>query len=206
MKKTINLMVRDKVAVADNTLYICGNSDFSLEIDFDAEWNEFPTKTARFVYGGEYQDVVFQGNVCPVPVLSNVHRFYVGVFAGNLRTTTPAYVSAQRSILCGSGAPAAPPDDVYNQIMELLNQAGGGGVSLPYVTEADDGKVLMVAGGKWKAEELPTYDGTYEVTPSTEADVNLQTANTYMDANVVVQKIPFAEVKNTANGVTATIG
>lgn len=125
MKKTINLSIRDKIAVADNTQYVCGNSDFILEIDFDAEWHEYSTKTARFVYGGEYQDVVFQGSTCPVPVLSNIHRFYVGIFAGDLRTTTPASVSAKRSILCGGGVPADPPDDVYAQIMELLNKGGG---------------------------------------------------------------------------------
>lgn len=123
-EKRINITVRDRIAKADRTVYICGNSDFTIKFDFDAEWQEYATKTARFHSDdGTYIDVVFDGDVCTVPVLSNIYNFKVGVFAGNLRTTTPALVSAKKSILCGSGVPAAPPDDVYSQIMELLNSA-----------------------------------------------------------------------------------
>lgn len=121
-KKQINITVRDRIAKADRTVYICGNSDFTIKFDFDAEWQEYATKTARFHSDDDtYNDVVFDGNVCTVPVLSNIYNFKVGVFAGNLRTTTPAMVSAKKSILCESGVPAAPQDDVYNQIMEKLN-------------------------------------------------------------------------------------
>lgn len=121
MGNTIKISVRNKIAAADGTLYVCGNSDFALEFDFDAEWDEFITKTARFIYGTEYQDIVFQDNVCPVPVISNVHRFYVGVYAGDLRTTTPATVGAKRSILCGGEVPAAPSPDVFGQMQALFN-------------------------------------------------------------------------------------
>ena len=120
MGNLIKISVRDKIAAADATLYVCGNSDFVLEFDFDAEWAAFTTKTARFVYRGAYQDVVFQGATCPVPVISNVPRFYVGVYAGDLRTTTPAVVEAKRSILCGNEAPAAPHPDVYAQLLALF--------------------------------------------------------------------------------------
>ncbi len=121
MAKLIKISVRNKVAVADGTLYVCGNSDFVLEFDFDSDWSEYITKTARFVYRGTYVDVVFQGNVCPVPIISNVHRFYVGVYAGDLRTTTPASVEAKRSILCGNEPPAAPHPDIYAQIQALFD-------------------------------------------------------------------------------------
>lgn len=209
MDRVIHVTIRDKIAVADTTLYVCGNSDFTLDIDFDAEWDEFSTKTARFIYNGTFQDVVFQGSTCQVPIISNTYKIYVGVFAGNLRTTTPAYIGAKKSILCGTEVPAAPSDDVYNQIMELLNQDDGTS-DLPAVTEEDNGKVLMVDGGVWTAKELPAYGGTYyegsyEVTPSASEDVTLQTENTYLDANIVVQKIPYAEVTNAANGTTVTI-
>jgi YD repeat-containing protein len=70
--------------------------------------------------------VVFTGNQCEIPVISNTNTIRVGVFAGDLRTTTAAWIPARKSILCGSGSPADPPEDVYNQIMEKLNQGGGG--------------------------------------------------------------------------------
>ena len=64
---------------------------------------------------------MFTGDRCPVPIIDNATHFYVGVYAGDLHTTTPAYVSARKSILCGGTLPPAPAPDVYMQIMELLN-------------------------------------------------------------------------------------
>lgn len=128
MNKTINVSIKNKIAVqTDNALYICGNSDFVVEFDFDAEWDGYDTKTARFILdNATYYDVVFQGNQCPVPIISNTYGIYVGVYAGNLQTTTPAHISAKKSILCSGGSPAAPSDDVYNQIMVELNKRAVG--------------------------------------------------------------------------------
>ncbi len=121
LDKTINVSVQNKIAAADGTIYICGNSDYLVEFDFDREWDAFEHKTARFVHGTTYTDQVFSGNLCPVPVLYNVTSFRLGVFAGELSTTTPATVYAKKSILCGNGIPADPSISVYSQIMALLN-------------------------------------------------------------------------------------
>lgn len=135
MHKIIPVTVRDKIATkTGDEVYICGNSDFVIEFDFDAEWNEHDTKTARFEWNGGHQDVIFSGNTCPVPIISDTHRFHVGVYAGNLRTTTAAYVPARKSILCGSGTPHAPQPDVYAQIMEEL----GGRVTQEQMAQAID--------------------------------------------------------------------
>ena len=121
LNKTINVTVRAKIATTTNdTEYICGNSDFIIVFELDPEWNKFNMKTARFVYNGKHQDIVFTGNECPVPVISNTHNIRVGLFAGDLHTTTPAYIPAKKSILCDSGSPEAPSKDVYAQIMELI--------------------------------------------------------------------------------------
>lgn len=119
----INVIVADKKARAEkHEPLVCGNSDYIIEFTFDAEWDEYQTKTARFIFDDRsYTDVVFSGTQCPVPVLRDTHDVIVGVYVGNLRTTTPAFLHAQRSILCGCGAPADPDPDVYAQIMELLN-------------------------------------------------------------------------------------
>lgn len=122
----IHITVMGKIATGDQSRIVCGNSDYVAVFDFDAEWAAYETKTARFVYpGGVYVDVVFDGETCPVPVLHNTIGVKVGVFAGNLHTTTSAWFECDKSILCGGGSPAAPPDDVYNQIMELLNKLDG---------------------------------------------------------------------------------
>lgn len=120
----INISVENKIAEADGTLYVCDNSDFVAKFAFDAEWEAYENKTARFVYNNSYVDVVFTGNECPVPIISGTYFFNIGVYAGNLHTTTPARVPCKKSILCDTGAPADPPDDVYNQIMAKLNSLG----------------------------------------------------------------------------------
>ena len=127
--REIAVRIRDKIAQKTcDTVYVCGNSDFVINFDFDEEWNAHEYKTARFdKKDGTYIDVVFSGNVCNVPILSNVYGFNVGVYAGNLQTTTPAYVPTKKSILCGGGLPAEPQPDVYAQIMALLNSQGQGG-------------------------------------------------------------------------------
>ena len=84
MDKNINISIHNKIAAADGTVYICGNSDYIAEFEFDREWDAFEYKTARFIHGTTYTDVVFQGNLCPVPVLYNLTSFRVGVFAGDL--------------------------------------------------------------------------------------------------------------------------
>lgn len=122
MEHVISVTVRDKIATKIcDTVYICGNSDFVIDFELDSEWNEHNTKTARFIWNGKHTDVVFTGNRCNVPVISDTYSFNVGVFAGNLSTTTPAYVSAKKSILCGGGVPADPPEDVYSQIVKMIN-------------------------------------------------------------------------------------
>lgn len=121
----INISVENKIAEADGTLYVCGNSDFVAKFAFDAEWEAYENKTARFVYNNSYVDVVFTGNECPVPIISGTYFFNIGVYAGNLHTTTPARVPCKKSILCDTGFPADPPNDVYNQIMAKLNSLDG---------------------------------------------------------------------------------
>lgn len=116
--------VQNKIATAQgNALYVCGNSDYIIRFSFDDDWDGLEAKTARFEYEGTYQDVVFAGNECNVPIISDVYSFNVGVYAGDLRTTTPAYIPARKSILCSGGVPAEPMPDVYNQIVELVNKA-----------------------------------------------------------------------------------
>lgn len=118
----IDIAIRSKIAVNINQKeYICGNDDFVVRFDFDAEWDAFESKTARFVSNGGFVDVVFSGNECKMPILSNTNTILCGVFAGNLITTTPALIVARKSILCGSPVPAEPHPDVFAQIVELFN-------------------------------------------------------------------------------------
>lgn len=83
-------------------------------------------------------------------------------------------------------------NDKDNPHEVTAKQTGGGsdgGSSLPEVSAADDGKVLMVDAGVWAAKGLEKYLGEYEVTPTTEAIV-LSTYKLLMTGNVTVKAIP----------------
>lgn len=123
---TINIKVKDKIAKqVGNERYVCGNSDFTVEFEFDSEWDAYPTKTARFRYDGVYQEQVFTGNSCPVPVIFNAGAIAIGVYAGDLRTTTAAIVEARHSILDGDHVQYVPPDlyeELTGQLEDLRKQ------------------------------------------------------------------------------------
>ncbi len=124
----IKISIVDKrPTVEGSPVIVCGNSDYSIQFTFDAEWDWTTTKTARFVFVSKgvvkYEDVVFEGNTAEVPVLDNIKEVLVGVYAENLRTTVPARIPCELSIRCGTSAPADFTPSQYDQIMALI-QAG----------------------------------------------------------------------------------
>lgn len=129
----IQVKVTNKHAqVLGTPVIVCGNNDYRIRFTFDIEWAPGAVKTARFVYIQDgtvaYTDAVFEGDTVAVPVLANTREVRVGVFEGDLQTTTPAVIPCELSIRCGTGAPVDPTPSQYDQIMELLSQ-GVGGVS-----------------------------------------------------------------------------
>lgn len=121
---SIQIQVRNKVAVnlTPEEVIVCGNSGYEVEFAFDAEWASEAVKTARFVYrkGGQnhYIDVEFSGTRVKAPVLSNIKYVLVGVYAGDLITTTPAAIECEKSILCGSGILYVPASGTNNGVID----------------------------------------------------------------------------------------
>lgn len=105
MAKTLQVTVRDKVATYSSRggPIVCGNTDYEIKFNFDAEWNLYDKKTARFVWGGQHVDVPFTGNTCAVPRIHRAESVSVGVYAGTSAATTCAVISCVPSILCRSG-------------------------------------------------------------------------------------------------------
>ena len=119
--KEIRISVKNKIAMnLKNDTYVCDNSDYRVVFDFDAEWEEHPVKTARIKYNGVYQEVVFTGSVCDMPVIRDARLISIGVYAGNLQTSTPSVVHASQSILSGDAVHTEPEKDVYHQLVELV--------------------------------------------------------------------------------------
>ena len=126
MSQRITIEIKDKIATClTESPIVCGNSDYVVDFAFDEEWEKHEVKTAIFVVNGKATEQVFAGNVCPAPVIQNTLIAWVGVFAGTindgtLSTSTPALVKCIPCITDGGNVPLPPPDDVYNQIIGLI--------------------------------------------------------------------------------------
>ena len=121
----IVITVRDKIAyVQDDPEIICGNTDYAVQFDFDAEWDVYTEKTAHFAYISDgkpqFYDVIFEGDSVIIPPLYRTNEVLIGVYAGNIRTTTPAAVPCLPCITDGQPVHPDPPPDVYAQLLALL--------------------------------------------------------------------------------------
>jgi hypothetical protein len=116
-----------------NFQLVGGNSDYEVVFDFDEDWANYPVKTALFVYGKETKEKVFDGNICQGVSVEGATMCLIGVFADDIATTTPACVSGIRQSIrdVAKDLPEAPEEDVYNQIMELLQKAIQAHTELP---------------------------------------------------------------------------
>lgn len=141
--KQIRISVKDKIAslVDEGQFLVCGNNDYEVVFEFDSAWDGVTAKTALFVFGDEPITVPFDGEVCPGVAIEGATMCAIGVYAGNLKTTTGACVKCIPSIRdMGDGAPKPPTPEVYDKIMALLDKAMQAHTELP--TGGVKGQVL----------------------------------------------------------------
>lgn len=125
----LNFTIRDKVMnhVSGNPYYVCGNSDYVVQLDMDEEW-EFAIFTAIIKWKDsdeiEHRAVrEFVGDAFVFPRINDAQYAYIGIYAGDKHTTTSGIVACRQSITSGDPPEEPPTPDVYDQIMELVNQA-----------------------------------------------------------------------------------
>lgn len=118
----IDISVKDKIAttVDPDGYGVCHNGDYIVRFEFDSEWDEFAIKTMRINYGGYSSSVIFSGNECILPKISQPGPVEIGVFAGDLHTTTPATIPFIKSITSANGPEPDPTPEVYAQIIKML--------------------------------------------------------------------------------------
>lgn len=124
---TIDIIIRNKTASAVNPpCIVCGNSDYNVKFNFDEEWQAHNNKIGVFAYNrcGEWQSekVLFEGDTCPVPALHGVRSVWIGVTAGDVRTSTPADVPCRMGATDFSDTTEKPPADIWGQILAKLDE------------------------------------------------------------------------------------
>jgi len=154
--------IRGRIAeYTEKEKFICYNSGYMLRFTFDSEWDSYTAKTAQVRYlteedGWVKHDIVFSGTDCPLPVIPKADALYVGVYAGNIRTSTEALIPCFPSALSEEGAPATPPEDVYGQIMEKMDT----------IASLNEEKVSeTIAALLEDAKESGEFDGSDGVSP-----------------------------------------
>lgn len=121
----IKITVQGKVAQAPPDAVIVGdNSDYTLTFDFDDTWQGVAPKTARYVWtrGNDtyrHDEPIVDGTAA-VPLLHGVRLVAVGVFAGDLQTTTPAVISVEPSILDGDTIVDETDPVVWARILGMI--------------------------------------------------------------------------------------
>ena len=162
-KKQIHIQVKDKIAtfVSMNFTLVGGNSDYEVVFDFDSEWAKYPVKTALFVYADETKKVVIDGNTCKGIPIEKATICLIGAFAGDIYTTTPACIRDIKLSIrdVATSLPEPPTEDVYNQIMELLNRYINEASGIP--SGGSKGQVLKKASDNdfdatWQDDEKGT--------------------------------------------------
>lgn len=98
------------------------NTGYIISFSFDDEWGD--AKTLRVVNdkGEIITDILFYGNTVELPKVYDTKHIGIGVYEGDLKSTTELILFCKKSILDYDGDPIKPPpEDVYNKIIEGLN-------------------------------------------------------------------------------------
>ena len=172
----IKVTVRNKIAVGDGTEIVCGNSDYTVVFDFDAEWEAFDAKTMRIRFTNDtYKDVVFNGTSCILPIVQNSVGVDIGVFAG-AHTTSVATFDCVKSILSGGGSPATSEPIIDPSIIELINNKPG---------EKCEGKTFSVHNGELTDANILKFnsDGSFPSEQKT-ASADSERFNAYAERGV----------------------
>jgi hypothetical protein len=120
----IKITVEKKIASVEGLPEIvCGNSGYTLSFAFDNEWSDEQNKVARFSFNKNnkkcFIDMPIENNTCQVPVLVGIALVRVGVYAGELKTTTGAKIKCIKSIICDDAeATEEGMQNLYEKVLE----------------------------------------------------------------------------------------
>lgn len=140
----MDFIIKDKIIKLDKASLegkkvVSVNSGYVANFIFDEEWDGL-TRTVRFINDGDFIDVILDDtNSCKIPrEVMKSGTLEVGVYAGDIQSTTPAKVSIIASILEEYGSPAPPSEDVYSQIMDKLDEVNANDAGVIYKTWSEE--------------------------------------------------------------------
>ena len=170
----IVVTVRDKIATGDGTRIVCGNSDYIVRFDLDSEWEQLDGLTMVVVYADKtYTEVLCNENRASLPAISNQLYVEIGLYAGNMRTTTPAAFDCVKSVRCdliGYADPVTVKNFGAENAGKLLYVGSDGYAAVLAVGEGleiRDGVLVVTSTGVVVAELSVDADGNAVITGAT---------------------------------------
>ena len=115
--------IRDRIIRYTGPSLIGDNADYIAEFEFDEEWTG-KIKTARFEKDGTFIDQLLSMDKCTIPVeVLKGGMVRVGVYADKMATS---YVEqfVRPSVLDKDGTPIPPSEDIYRQIIKMIEDIG----------------------------------------------------------------------------------
>lgn len=160
----ITIRVRNRIAeTVGSPEIICGNDGYNLLFDLDEEWSAQEIKTARIAWTDTFSgqprhtDVPFILGFAAIPAIADAYEVRIGLYSGNIMTTTPATVPCVRCITDGETYHEDPEPDTYAALLELLKRITQGGVTVGDTTVLLDG-IDQQAVGLPEFPDITTMD------------------------------------------------
>ena len=115
---------RKHAEIRGNPQIVCGNSDYVLRIDTDAEWTHAAGMTVQILYHRNGETVCAHIPVinrrCTLPAITETCEVLVSLYADCIRTAAPAVIPCVPCITDAGGSQMQPVQDEFNRIMGLL--------------------------------------------------------------------------------------
>lgn len=104
-------------------MIVCNNSDYVVRFALDSEWDALALRTMRIVYDSySHTDIAFSGDTVALPTIIDRTSIGIGLYSGDIHTSTCAMFDCERSVMEKNSHAVAPPSsDVYNEIVGMIN-------------------------------------------------------------------------------------
>ena len=158
----ITIKVRDKIATVEGSpTIVCGNDGYHAIFDLDDEWSSYELLTMRInwtdTFSGQprHTDVPFIRGIgyADIPAIADAYEVQLGIYAGDIRTSTPARIPCERCITDSGMYHEDPEPQTYAALLELLARVGGGGATSGDATFVLDGINLAFVSNEVEVEQ-----------------------------------------------------
>ena len=156
----IEIKVRNRIAEAvGSPEIICGNSECNAIFDLDTEWDAQEIKTMRVAWTDTFSgqprhiDVPFFMGFAPIPAIADAYEVQIGVYTGNVMTSTPARIPCVRCITDGGTYHEDPEPETYTALLQLLHDITMAGVTVGDATVVLEGAAIAKCGNIEEVEE-----------------------------------------------------